>query len=145
VTEDITRTFTRLLIYDAEFEPDEVVSVFSEIGTETWLAKNPFEKIVFSGKVFYENREVHGLYSAFAQEVHVATTRSSDIQPFRWGEIQAVSHTALTSLEAIRKTLIHELGHHLHAHLLQLNKTQFMQTTLMVRTNAISHYGRVNF
>jgi hypothetical protein len=82
MAEDTTRTFTRPLTYD-EFDPNEVISIFTEIGIQPWLAEHPFEKIEFSGKVLYENREVHGLYSFVTQELQIATTRTGYEIPFQ--------------------------------------------------------------
>lgn len=59
-----------------------------------------------------------------------------------WGRIDKLSYTGRSEFEAVQFTVLHELGHHLHACLNQVNKLQFQFSLRMPRTNAVSTYAK---
>jgi hypothetical protein len=113
---------------------DRLTDIFKEIGVSDWLEANPLSRLELTQQVFTDaGNPANGMYSFVFQTMHVATTRDvSEIRKvFDWQRVYSVSSTAQTPTEAIQRTLIHELGHHIH-NLLQLRFLDVFKRTLAV-------------
>jgi hypothetical protein len=62
-----------------------------------------------------------------------------------WGRTFALSGVAKTAFEAVQKTLVHELGHHLHQKLSEVDFFRFQLTFKVIRSNAASVYAKTRF
>ena len=82
------------------------------------------------------------MYSYQDKIAQICVTRDDYGQEFEWGKIDKVSNTAKTLLQAIIFTFLHELGHHIHAALRDIDKFRFGMTLRVIRTNAISNYAK---
>jgi hypothetical protein len=111
---------------------DRLTKVFEEIGVALWLEQNPLTRLELTRKVVDEDEiEVNGLYSFKNKTIQVATERSTDEyhKVFEWQRVHLVSSTGQTPLEVLQKTLIHELGHHIH-NILSLTDSEAFGKTL---------------
>lgn len=138
-------SFAEIFVYPESRETIfEITAIFEEIGVDQWLTERPFIQLQFVNRCFLNDREVSGWYSYQHQTAEIALDRSFDCygQPLEWGKIQVVSYVSDTLLQATQKTLTHELGHHIHMALRELDLSMFRQTMTTVRTDAISQYAK---
>lgn len=121
-----------------------VLDIFVQIGVAAWLEKHPIRRLGFQTQIVYQGRVLQGVYSYKDNTMEIAVTRaaSSYGQTLEWGKTDKVSNTALTLHQAMQFTLLHELGHHLHAALLEYDRFEFAMTLRAVRTNAVSNYAK---
>jgi hypothetical protein len=126
-------------------EIDGLQSIFSKIGIADWVDKNRFSNLTFSHSVPLNNDFVNGWYDYQTSEAHVATKRSNKEfnQKLLWGKVEALSHTGRTLFEATQFTLLHELGHHIHAKLRDHDLQMFGQTMRPIRSDAVSNYAKI--
>jgi hypothetical protein len=113
---------------------DRLTHIFKEIGVAEWLERHPLSRLELTQQVFTDaGNAANGIYSFILQKMQVATTRDvSEIRKvFEWQRVYSVSSTAQTPTEAIQRTLVHELGHHIH-NMLQLRFLNVFKQTLAV-------------
>jgi hypothetical protein len=129
-------------------ETSEILEIFRTVGILPWLSQsaNRCKSIELKPLVWHGKNEVYGLYSFKDDEIKVALTRSTGSfnQPFEWGRIERLSHVAKNATEAIQRTLVHELGHHIHGRLRSHNKLRFGLSLRSIITNGASQYGKLD-
>ncbi len=118
--------------------------IFDQIGIGHWLSENPFSSLEFRDTVVLNQYGVNGWYSYKDRNAQIALTRdkTSFGAALDWGQIQSVSTVSNSPFEAIGKTMVHELGHHLHNKLLLDFPELFGVTMRMIRSDAISNYAK---
>jgi hypothetical protein len=81
----------------------QITEVFNRMGMSDWLEQNPFSSLEFSAKVFFDGREVGGLYDYEARMASVSLSKSPDEygQEFVWGKISKVSAVSNTPEEEV--------------------------------------------
>lgn len=125
-----------------------LLEIFDLIGILPWLTQptNRFQSIEIKPVVWNGKREVYGLYWFKEDKTEVALTRATNSfnQPFEWGKIERLSHAAKNATQAVQRTLVHELGHHIHGRLRTLNKLRFGLSLQSISTNAASQYGKLD-
>jgi hypothetical protein len=137
--------YTRQLKYTASTDQmNALLFIFDQIGIRQWLSENPFSGLEFRDKVVLNQNEVNGWYSYKDRNAQIALARdeTSFGAVLDWGQIQSVSTVSSSSIEAIRKTMVHELGHHVHGHLLANFPELFGITMRTIRSDAISNYAK---
>jgi hypothetical protein len=132
-----------------ELLPDEVAqitAVFDQIGVSHFLEQNPFLALEFLPNVVLDGREVNGWYDYKQRSSAISLSKEQDDfgQPLNWGQVGSVSTVAKSVPDAIQRTLVHELGHHVHRTLGAIDSGQFGTTLRMVRTNAVSNYAKID-
>jgi hypothetical protein len=98
----------------------------------------------FKPQVFLGEIEVYGLYSYLERSAEISITRekSSFGQTLIWGAIDKLSYAAPNALSAVRYTMLHELGHHLHNNLRDMDSFQFALTIRAIRSDGVSNYAK---
>jgi hypothetical protein len=110
---------------------NRITRVIEEIGMSDWLEAHPLSRLELTHQVFSDRgTEINGMYSFNLKIMQIATTRrkSEFGQPFEWQRVFSVSSTGDTPLEATRRTLVHELGHHVHNILKEVNRQKYNQS-----------------
>ena len=109
---------------------ERVTGIYDEIGASEWLQNNPLERMEFLESVTDEGSPVNSLYLFKEKTMRVSTRRDRDSygQRFEWERVYSVSSTAQTQLDAVQMTLVHELGHHVHNTLGNLDPEAFSAT-----------------
>ena len=76
----------------------------------------PLSDLTFKKRVSYRGKHPNGLYSPFHRGIEVTTERTPGTwgEPFKPGSSWSVSYSGATREEAVERTFVHELGHHLH-------------------------------
>lgn len=125
---------------------DRLTQIFVDIGVAQWLEQYPFSRLELTQNVIYDNRLASGVYSYKTGILKIATTRAKSEYgyPFRWQSIYSVSSTGETQFQATQRTLVHELGHHLHAILARMDMEFFMETTRAVILRGGTTYSKNN-
>ncbi len=138
-----TQSFFSIL---SEEQTKVILAVLEEAGLQIFVQKYPFRSLEFRSDVQLKARVVQGFYSYQTQDAKINVDR--DITDFavvyKQQDFWSISSLAKTPIGAIRGTLIHETGHHLHNHLKSLNPSVFRHTMLMPRSSALSQYGTQN-
>jgi hypothetical protein len=124
----------------------QITEIFKRIGVAGWLEQNPFSSLEFSRVVVNEGEEVGGWYDYAKKSAAIALTKAQDEygKECVWGRISKLSAAATTPEEAVQRTLVHELGHHIHKKLGEVDPEQFLGTHITPRSNSGSRYGMVN-
>jgi hypothetical protein len=122
---------------------DRITQVLEDIGAAQWLKANPFTQLELERQVMLNEVPVNGVYAYQTQIAQVATSRNSADygHHFEWQGVFSVSSTAQTPLEAVQKTLVHELGHHVHSILGAIHQEEFEATLAMPFLFAGTQYG----
>ncbi len=128
----------------SESDTEAILEILSKIGIQHWLSVNPFKEIKFVNQSFLFGVEVNAWYDYQTRETQISTVRTRQDwgEHLDWGKVNKVSQTAQSELEAIQFTLLHELGHHIHAHYRLANTLAFRQTMTIPTTNAVSNYAK---
>jgi hypothetical protein len=114
---------------------DRLTQIFVDIGVAQWLEQYPFSRLELTRTVFDHQRQaVNGLYSFKSTVLQIATQRSKNEfgKVFEWGRVHSVSSTGELQRDAVQRTLIHELGHHIHKVLLDEHPELFDITAKML-------------
>jgi hypothetical protein len=136
----------------------EIVSVLDEeqtqfllsaprkIGLEGFLIQHPLKTIRFQNKVLYLESEVNGIYDFQTKEASIALLRNDSeyAKVYEKQRFWSLSVLAKTLPQAVERTLIHELGHHLHGILRDVDLPLFRSTMLTPRSDALSQCGLQN-
>jgi hypothetical protein len=138
---------TQLKYTDSDDTVQGVLAILDHLGIQSWLVQHPFYQLEFSDVVQLGPRQVNGWYSYRDKSAHIALSRSQDTYGTKldWGRNKALSHVSSTELEAVQKTLIHELGHHLHQRLSEVDLLRYNLTFRVIRSNAASEYAKTPF
>jgi hypothetical protein len=122
---------------------NNVLSVLDRIGLMTFLKSHPLESLIFEERIFSENRVINGQYEFFTQIVRVSVSREKHEYNviYRKQRFWSISSLANNPEQAYVRTLIHELGHHLHRTLREVDKIAFRSTMTVPNYNALSQYG----
>jgi hypothetical protein len=109
---------------------NRLTQVFEEIGAKRWLEENPLSRLELTHFVVFQGKNVNGLYDFQEKVMQVATMRSPDEyhKVFDWQRIHSVSSTGDTQMESLKRTMIHELGHHIHNILMDMDVDLFGRT-----------------
>jgi hypothetical protein len=128
----------------SQAEIEALQNIFSSIGIADWLNNNPFSSLTFSESVVLNKTLINGWFDYQTGEVQISTQRSEREfnQELNWDKVEALSHTGRTLFEATQFTLLHELGHHIHAKLYANNLPMFQQTMMAIRSDAVSNYSK---
>jgi hypothetical protein len=124
---------------------DRIVQIFEEIGVTQWLEQNPLSQLHFTREVFSDfNTSVNGMYSFLTATLHVATQRDRATygKTFEWGAVHSVSTTGVLQIDAVQRTLVHELGHHIHATLGKVDLESFNKTMRAVFLRGGTTYSK---
>jgi hypothetical protein len=127
---------------------DRLTRIFEDIGAAQWLERNPLSCLELTQTVLDEfKEEVNGMYSFKSSAMQVATTRSKSEygQLFEWGSVYSVSSTGELPIDAVQRTLIHELGHHIHKVLLELNPELFDRTVKVAAILGGTRYAKTHW
>jgi hypothetical protein len=86
---------------------------------------------------------VFGWYGYQTGEAEISLSRATNEYgtTYQHQRFWSISSLANTALQAVQMTCLHETGHHIHAHLREIDLQQFSQTMLVPRTSALSQYG----
>ena len=108
--------FTRLTSTVAPAELAHILGAIGDAGLAEFLTRHPVEDLQIRRGRLNNKVGLHGWYMRGTRELHVTTARapSSWNKPLVPGVSTHVSHTGATPLDAARRTLTHELGHHVH-------------------------------
>jgi hypothetical protein len=122
----------------------QITEVFNRMGISDWLEQNPFSSLEFSRVIMDEGEEVSGWYEFATLKVAVALSKNQSEyeQELIWGQMSKVSTAAATPEEAVQRTLVHELGHHIHRKLGDIDPMQFNIIFRGVGSNAVSNYAK---
>jgi hypothetical protein len=128
----------------SQTETNALQDIFNQIGLRTWVSNNKFSRLTFSQSIPFGKEFVNGWFDYQTREAQIATQRNEKElnQELNWGQVHALSHTGRTLFEATQFTLLHELGHHIHAALRENNLSIFQQTMMTIRSNAVSNYAK---
>jgi len=127
---------------------DRLSGVFDDIGAAQWLEKNPFGRLELTKEVLDDDGSlVNGLYDFRDATVQVTTKRDKAEyrKTFEWQRVYSVSSTGRTQAEAVQKTLVHELGHHIHGVLKRTDPDFYEQTRRAVLLAGGTQYAQGNF
>jgi hypothetical protein len=140
---DCAQVFFSTLPYQ---QMQKIVLVLEESGLASFLRSNPFALLEFCTDLNLQNHSVHGMYSYQTTEVKINVNRDNNDfgQTYNQQLFWSISTLANTELDAIRRTLIHETGHHLHNTLRTLDSNFFRSTMLMPKSSALSQYAMQN-
>lgn len=107
----------------------DVSTVFDEAiphaGVLEHLAKNPIDELVATTEIKHRGSRPNGTYTTIRKIAAGHTTRTTKIdlrakrdvsnaKPYEAGKTWSISSLATTPREAVKRTLSHELGHHVH-------------------------------
>lgn len=113
------------------------------IGFSDFLVQHPLQKIVFAQKIIDNQVEVNGIYDYVLKIAEVSVSRA-EIEYgwyYRKQDFWSISSLGINLQNAIERTFIHELGHHLHRVLREIDLPLFRSTMLFPVGNALSQYG----
>ncbi len=131
-----------------EVQTQAILKIVYQIGMGDWLAQNPFTELQFLSSVYMEingfHIEVSGFYSYQQRSAEIGVSRDSSEfgRAFYWGQIEKMSQVAKNFQQSIQITLLHELGHHLHAELKELGSSEFGVALRLPRSDACSLYAK---
>ncbi len=94
----------------------QVFRAINTAGLEGFLRRHPLSRLDVVRAKTVGNRQINGEYDEDTQELWVNARRADHTyaQEFSLGKTRTVSALAPTILEAIRRSLIHELAHHVY-------------------------------
>jgi hypothetical protein len=94
----------------------QVFRAINTAGLEGFLRRHPLSRLDVVRAKTVGNRQINGEYDEDTQELWVNARRAERTyaQEFSLGKTRTVSALAPTILEAIRRSLIHELAHHVY-------------------------------
>lgn len=80
------------------------------------LQRRPLGTLSFEPTVFAGRTPLNGVYYHFTANLGVSVSRGAHTYGQAWaaGEVWSVSKAAAGAAEALQRTVVHELGHHLH-------------------------------
>jgi hypothetical protein len=124
----------------------QITEIFDRMGVAGWLEQNPFSSLEFSPSITIGTREYGGWYDFPTQSAAIALSKTPDEygQELIWGKISKLGVAAATPDEAVQRTLVHELGHHIHKKLGNMDSRAFNMIVRAVTSNGGSHYSRKN-
>jgi hypothetical protein len=127
----------------SELETKTILQVFETVGVAAFLQTHPFQSLNLRQALTFQNQTVLGLYSYQTGETEICVSRATTEYgvTYQHQRFWSISSLANTPLQAVQITCLHETGHHIHAHLREVDLQQFGQTMLVPRSNALSHYG----
>ncbi len=140
---EVTRTpfAAEVVTHLSQDHIDRLTRVFAEIGVSGWLERHPLRRLELMPEVLSDAIPVNGLYKFTEQVMQVATFRNKGDfgKPFVWQSIFSVSSVGESPLEANRRTLVHELGHHIHGRLFEADVEGWRQTVgaLLLRGGSV--------
>lgn len=96
---------------------EQILGALDEAGALDFLARNPLRELIITPTI--STRNANGTYVMFgrtAGTLDVRTKRAKDSfgKTMDPGVVWSVSNCAKDETSAIRRTLVHELGHHVH-------------------------------
>ncbi len=127
-------------------QTQQIILVLEESGIVSFLRVHPFRLLELRSNVVLQTRPVHGVYSYQTTDTKINVHRdNADFgQSYQQQAFWSISALADTKLNAIRRTLIHETGHHVH-HVLRTTDPSFFRSTMLIpRSSALSQYGMQN-
>jgi hypothetical protein len=124
----------------------EFMRIPEQLGLEHFLQANPLKRLSFVKQVFLDAKPLNGLYNYRTREAEISITRlQSDYgKQYQKQKIWSISTAARDADAAIQRTFVHELGHHLHCVLRQVDLMVFRSTMLTPISDSITQYGLVN-
>jgi hypothetical protein len=127
-------------------ELHDILLIPEQIGLLQFLEQHPLERLRFADRVAVNASEVNGLYLFSAQEANINLTRNlQDFgQVYQKQNFWSISCLADTPSLAIQRTFVHELGHHVHQILRQLDISLFRSTMMIPTSDSLSQYGLGN-
>lgn len=119
------------------------LQICDELGLGTFLVQCPLSKISLVSQVLIDAKAVNGFYNYKTQELEISLFRTAQDfgHLYRKQRIWSISSLALNAKASIARTLVHELGHHLHRVLWDVDSTMFRQTMLIPTTDSLTQYG----
>ncbi len=141
--------FTQRLISPLkQAETQILVSVLESTGLILFLLKFPLASIEFVRELTDDDgNPINGQYDFKLQTIQVGLHRSNNRdygQIYEKLKFWSISCLALTAQQAVQRTLVHEVGHHIYNFLLKYHLDLFHHTTLMPSSFALGHYGLKN-
>jgi hypothetical protein len=127
----------------SEPETQQLLDTLEQIGLGDFLRQYPLQHLEFNAEVLHNGQVVNGIYDFYSKSAEISLTREASEynQPYHKQRFWSISSLANTKTQAVARTFIHEIGHHLHQLLEQMSPTQFRATMLLPRTNALSQYA----
>jgi hypothetical protein len=127
----------------SDHQLQHIIVLLEDVGLASFLTLYPLEKLIFEDQVLIENRVSNGQYEFFTQTIKVGTFREErDYNNiYQKQQFWSISTLASTSELAYLRTLVHELGHHIHRILREKDKNMFQYTMTIPNYNALSQYG----
>lgn len=108
-----------------------MLGVLEEVGLGNFLTANPFSRLTIQPDVTYNDRPVSGWYNFNTDEAQVSSLRFGEGEfgvVYQKQGFESISTLAVSPLDAISRTLIHEAGHHLHNQLRKSDFNFFLET-----------------
>jgi hypothetical protein len=117
-----------------------------QAGLSHFLQSYPMSYLRIQNTVDLHGSPVNGVYDFEEGGAEIALERDGDEygQVFQWGYTSKISATGITPFEAVCRTLVHEIGHHLHRTLRLADPSRFVQSLQAPRQNAASAYGKTD-
>lgn len=124
----------------------EFMCLPEQLGLEHFLQRHPLQRLSFVAQVFLDAKPINGVYNYRTRDLEVSVTRIQSDFGLRYQKqkIWSVSSIARDADAAIQRTFVHELGHHLHCVLRQVDLMVFRSTMLTPISDSITQYGLVN-
>lgn len=109
-----------------------------------FLERKPLSELFLSPHVS-SGHDSNGAYWPGLERLGVRTRRRGDTfaNPFQPGESWSISYTGKDRLDAMRRTFVHELGHHVHLTGGTAADRLVMKAYLDPKSNPITRYGGV--
>jgi hypothetical protein len=123
-----------------------LLQIPEQIGLLDFLIQYPLRTIRFEHNIVFDGREVNGVYEFLTREASVNLSRQAFeySQLYQKQKFSSISVLAVTADLAIARTLVHELGHHVHCILRELDLSLFRTTMMTPRSDSLSQYGLMN-
>lgn len=124
----------------------EIMAIPEQLGLGHFLQLNPLHRLSFVQQVFIDGKPINGLYNCRTREVEISVARvQSDYgQRYQKQKIWSVSTAARDTEAAMQRTFVHELGHHVHCVLREVDLMAFRTTMLTPISDSLSQYGLIN-
>ncbi len=135
--------------FDSDLSSDKTQQLMvlpEQLGLKLFLERHPLRRLSFVKQVFLDTKPVNGLYHYRTRDLEISATRTQSDFGLRYQKqkIWSVSSIARDADAAICRTFVHELGHHLHCVLRQVDALAFRSTMLIPISDSITRYGLVN-
>ncbi len=123
-----------------------LLAIPKKIGLLDFLIQHPYTALRFENRVLYLGNDVSGIYDFQKKEVDIGIRRhpSEYSQTYSKQKFWNISALANTLPQVTEPTFVHELGHHLHGTLRELDLPLFRSTMLTPKSDALSQYGLAN-